>query len=815
MFGWRKKTPGKCSEGDVRFFFLLCLGREIEHGGQSNKRTGSSPFGICKSLLGSAEFARNMLEPLALGKRPLWRPYTADEQAILADGLKTHFNELVTTPPASWVEAVALLSGNSRFLQIYDAAKTGYGALWLQQKLSEMSLEKPTKFIGKIEEVTGTNIRGFALNADDPDQNITLDFYVNGAFIGQQKPAGPRPDLQEKYGGDGKLAFNHTYQIPTHLREFEQLVVMALDHESGQPACPAKEFAPIRARHVTDTARLAKEVSELRHQMRQAGTEDGLRAQLARIEAALPQIAKAVSYPLSDYAQHKEQYSVPDTPTPDPDMASPSVAVCYLDRGPHALPTGSYSFDTLANCTADYVVLVEAACELNEKACDWIAHTARQNPDAVILYADYELAGEGKLAPCCKARFDAELLLQDPSYARAFAVRRDFASTITSGPAASFKLWLEVLASKGSSAFQHIPHILWHYGAFATYEKSDLKGPITAYFEAQGINASANPHCDAYSGALGSKFTISWPINPALPKLAIIIPTRDQLDLVRDCVDSLKKTLKHPTATEIIIVDNGSRNAEMLSWLTEQKAGGATMVVRHEAPFNWAELNNIAAAKTDAEYLLFLNDDTKALDQGWDHILRGYLARKDVGAIGARLLYEDGSIQHGGVTINQLNFVSSDAIVHEAHGQSPSVGGYMHRSQLCHTSSAVTGAFLACRRDAFEAVGGFDAENFAVTFNDIDFCLRLAVAGKKTLYVPAITLLHFESKSRGYDHISSEKAERVKREHQTMIRKWNKSGPADVWYSPAFFHGGNPYERLAAPKTHSRTGKLDRPMPTL
>ena len=808
MFSWRKKSPNTCSERDVRFFFLLCLGREVEHAGQSNKRVGSRPFGVCKSLLGSVEFARNMLEPLALGKSPLWKPYGADAQLVLKEGFKTHFDARNGTPPNSWAEAICLLSNNARFLQIFDAAGTGYDARWLQERLLNIGDEKPRRIVGAIEEITSTSIRGFALDADDPTLPVTLDFYVNDAFIGQQTPSQPRPDLQEKYGGDGKVAFSHDYSIPEHLRDFNQLVVMVFDHSSGQPVCPAKEFAPIRARHITDTARLADEVSLLRHQMQGDDASADVLGQLDRIEAALPQINKALSYPLGDYAGYRQQYPVPSAPAPKEGTVMPSVAVCYLDDTLSlANIPDAYSLSTLVECKADYIVFVEASAGINKEACGWIAHAAYKNPDSVILYADYELADGDALLPCCRARFDAELLLQDPSYAQAFAVRRDYAHKLVVGPAASFTLWLNVLGAEGAAAFHHIPKILWNYKALPAPGYNDLRKAITTYFSGQGISASAAPHSDTYGGALEDKLTVDWPIDATLPKLAIIIPTRDQLNLVRDCVTSLQKTLKYPAATEIIIVDNGSADADMLDWLAEQKANNKVRVIRHNAAFNWAELNNVAAAQSDADYLLFLNDDTKALDKDWDHILRGYLARSDVGVIGARLLYEDGSVQHGGVTINQLDFVASDAIVHEAHGQSPSLGGYMRRSQLCHTSSAVTGAFLACKRLDFEAASGFDAENFAVTFNDIDFCLRLAELDKKTLYVPAITMLHFESKSRGYDSVTSEKAERVQREHKMMIEKWNKIGFTDEWYSPTFFRGSNPYETLAAPGMLSKSGQ--------
>ena len=796
MFGWRKKAKKVCSERDARFFLLLCFGRAPVHGGELRRRMNASPFGVCKSLLRSSEFGRNMLEPLALKKCPLWRPYSANDQKLLAYGLKNHFDMETVQPADTWLATLQLLASNSRFLQIFDAAETGYSAPWLQEKLDSVANFKPREIVGEIEEITEKNIRGFALDRQDPALPLTLDFYVNGAFIGQSTPAGPRPDLQEKYGGNGKFAFNHTFTVPDHLQHYEQLVVTAFDHESAQPACAPKEFAPIKARHQTDIARLADELALLRHSS--ISDAASVVSQLDRIEAALPQIARAASYPLGDYAAFKAAYPVGPAPT-HPDEIDSGVVLCFLDNRADEAAAGSVSRSALADADADYVLFVSKGAAISPHAVAWIRYAAAQNPDAILIYADYDIQEGDAYAPCCRGKFDVELLLQDPSYAAAYAVRQEFAQKLGDGPAADLELWLHVLGAHGPSAFAHVPKILWHMQRQPLPPVSETSATVAAYFNHHNIAAISGPHQDRYGGALKNKISIEWPIDESLPKLAIIIPTRDQLNLLRDCVESLQATLSYPDATEIIIVNNGSQDPELLAWLEKCAAALSFTVIKSDTPFNWSELNNIAAGKTDAEYLLFLNDDTKALDIGWDQTLRGYLARQDVGAVGARLLYGDGSIQHGGVTINQLKTVASDAIVHEAQGQSPSVGDYMNRSQLCHTSSAVTGAFLACKRADFDRLKGFDAKNFAVTFNDIDFCLRLNELGKKIVYVSAITFMHFESKTRGYDHMSCEKASRVNSEHKIMIQKWKKSYPIDVWYAPAFLHSGEPYRRLAAP----------------
>jgi GT2 family glycosyltransferase len=276
----------------------------------------------------------------------------------------------------------------------------------------------------------------------------------------------------------------------------------------------------------------------------------------------------------------------------------------------------------------------------------------------------------------------------------------------------------------------------------------------------------------------------------------VIIPSRDNLNLLQPCVESLIETMAAPSATEIIIIDNGSTDKATLAWLNEQKDQGNIRVITSDTPFNWAGLNNHAAEHTDAEYLLFLNDDTKSVTQRWDERLRAQLERSDIGVVGARLFYEDGTLQHGGVVINSLTEVRPDAIVHEASGEAPDQGGYLNRSRLCHRVSAVTGAFLACKARDFKALEGFDAEHLGIAFNDIDFCLKIAASGKAVLYDPALTFFHYESKSRGYDSWSEEKQSRFITEQKAMMERWGDIVKSDPFYPEPFLRRGKAFQYI-------------------
>jgi len=166
-------------------------------------------------------------------------------------------------------------------------------------------------------------------------------------------------------------------------------------------------------------------------------------------------------------------------------------------------------------------------------------------------------------------------------------------------------------------------------------------------------------------------------------------------------------------------------------------------VLRHDAPFNFAELNNLAVREARGEYLCLLNDDTEAIDPGWLGELVRQAARSEVGAVGAKLVYPDGSIQHAGVTLGIAGTAG-----HAHRFQRPGDPGYFHRADVAHCVSAVTAACLVVSRGKYVAVGGMDEAAFPVAFNDVDLCLKLEQAGWHNLYQPAAVLVHHESKSR-------------------------------------------------------------------
>lgn len=227
--------------------------------------------------------------------------------------------------------------------------------------------------------------------------------------------------------------------------------------------------------------------------------------------------------------------------------------------------------------------------------------------------------------------------------------------------------------------------------------------------------------------------------------MAVVIPTRDQPAMLRACVESLFAKARRPERLTVIIADNRSREAETAKLLSSLSARFNVRRLPVDEPFNWSRINNLAAAECQEDTLVFANNDMVMLTDGWDDIVRHRLATEGVGVVGARLLYPDGTVQHGGMAMG----AGDGPPRHEAVGALATEPGPSGRWMRSRSAAAVTGAFLAVNRVNFERAQGFDAANLAVGYNDIDFCLRIRRLGLRVVFAGDLELIHLESKTRG------------------------------------------------------------------
>ena len=260
-----------------------------------------------------------------------------------------------------------------------------------------------------------------------------------------------------------------------------------------------------------------------------------------------------------------------------------------------------------------------------------------------------------------------------------------------------------------------------------------------------------------------------------LPPVSVIIPTRNRVDLLRTCLEGVAAA-DYPDV-EVIVVDNDSDDPDTLAYLATLDPA-RHRVLRHGGAFNYSAINNRAAQEARGRLLCLLNNDIETTDYTWLATLATQALRPDVGAVGARLLYPDGRIQHAGVVIGVGN-----AAGHAHRFLRPDEEGYFHRHSLPQFVSAVTAACLVVERDKFMAVGGLNERDFAVAFNDVDLCLRLNGRGWQSLYEPRATLIHHESVSRGLDK-DPIGAARFAGELGALKRLWRTDEIYDPYHHP-------------------------------
>jgi glycosyltransferase involved in cell wall biosynthesis len=258
------------------------------------------------------------------------------------------------------------------------------------------------------------------------------------------------------------------------------------------------------------------------------------------------------------------------------------------------------------------------------------------------------------------------------------------------------------------------------------------------------------------------------------PLVSIIIPTKDNIKLLKQCLDSVLKYTQYPNY-EILIVDNQSVSKELLHYYSEIKMQPKVRVIKYDMPFNFAALNNFAVSKAKGEHLLFLNNDTEIIFGGWLSAMLEHSQRKEVGAVGAKLLYPNGKVQHCGVVLDYAGCSR-----HICHGKSD-YGGYY--GGIISNYSAVTAACMMTKRSVFEEMSGFD-ENLAFDFNDIDLCLRMRKKGYLIVFTPYARLYHLESRTRGYFKTKQRLAQHMN-EQQYFTTRWEATiKRGDPYYNP-------------------------------
>jgi len=446
----------------------------------------------------------------------------------------------------------------------------------------------------------------------------------------------------------------------------------------------------------------------------------------------------------------------------------------------------------------DTIVFAPGGTRFDAGALSALAAALKTFPSAPWAYADFTLAAaDGGEWPVALPAFDYERLLEQGAGALFFAARREFLrAALQAGADSLFRICnfaFDRRRARGPRQSASLADAPVHSPGFlARLPRLDPRAMTPALMQAAKAHCQARQAPARIDAAAGHSFPrLRLARQPASGKVSILIPTRDRVDLLRPCIESLFATADLG-AHEVIVLDNDSSQAETLAYF-ETLAARRIRVFRVGGAFNFSRIINAGAAVATGQYLLLLNNDIEALHKGWLEEMLGRIAEPDVGAVGAHLLWPSGVVQHGGVVLGPRL-----AATHAFNDRVDGDPGYADMLLVAHECSAATAACLLTEKKLFEAAGGLDVVNFSVNFNDVDYCLKLRAQGLRVVQTPHARLLHRESASRGRDE-APDKSKRMQRELRNLRAAWGEALVADPSYSPLLSLDPTPWSALAWP----------------
>jgi GT2 family glycosyltransferase len=436
--------------------------------------------------------------------------------------------------------------------------------------------------------------------------------------------------------------------------------------------------------------------------------------------------------------------------------------------------------------TGEMVVFLDHDDMLAPFALHEIVRAILTSPSADVIYSDEDkLDRTGRRCePLFKPDFAPETLRSRNYMCHVTAIRRsllDELGGIRPGFDGAQDYDLILRATEQARSVAHIPAILYHWRAHDQSTAADWRSKTYAFDAgqkaiAEHLDRSGTPG-EVYHTSIPGTYRIRYRLDRS-PKVSVIVPNRDHPAMLARCLDAVRHSFY--ANVEIIVVENGSTDPATHAIYDELRRQPNGRVLEWTKPFNYAAVNNFAVTHATGDLLLFLNNDIEMIEPDWLDAMVRHATQPGIGAVGAKLLYPDDTVQHAGIVVGMGGVAGHGQVQFPADAP-----GYHQRLLFTQNVAAVTGACLMVPRYAFEKVGGFD-EGFVLAFNDVDFCLQLLRAKYRVVWTPDATLYHLESKTRGQED-TVEKQRRFKREYDLFLAKWSaflKSG--DPYYSPHF-----------------------------
>lgn len=431
--------------------------------------------------------------------------------------------------------------------------------------------------------------------------------------------------------------------------------------------------------------------------------------------------------------------------------------------------------EAIKNAKGDWIVFVDHDDTIAPDALFRIFNAIEKNTDVGYVYTDEDkISSDGKkrYEPVFKTDYNPDLLCSLNYISHLSAAKKDLLDKVgylnpDYDGAQDYDLTLRCTEKLRDDQIIHIPEVLYHWRSTGKSTAADQENKLYA-FEA-GERA-----VQAHLARMGIPATVTelsrhgryrvhynWDEHPLV---SVIIPNKDHIDDLKRCIDSIVEKTTYPNY-EIIIVENNSTEQKTFDYYKKIQADQRIRIIKYEGTFNFSAINNFGVANAKGDYYLLLNNDTEVISPEWMSEMTDICMRKDVGIVGAKLYYPDGTIQHAGVIIG-IGGVAGHAFKYFPHAHP----GTADRLLVCQDYSAVTAACMLVKREAFEKAGGL-TEDFAVAFNDVDFCMKVGKLGYRIVFTPFAELTHYESKSRGTED-TAEKQERFRGEVELFLDRW-------------------------------------------
>ena len=445
------------------------------------------------------------------------------------------------------------------------------------------------------------------------------------------------------------------------------------------------------------------------------------------------------------------------------------------------------SNSALALATGQWIALLDHDDELSEHALYMVAEEINAHPQLGLIYSDEDRINEqgDRYNPYFKSDWNPDLFLSHNLVSHLGVYKTSLVREIGGfregfEGSQDYDLALRTVERLTSYQIRHIPHILYHWRAIEGSVAGQMDAKVYAY---EAARKAIQDHLDrqqifayvttAYNYNMNR---VIYKLPQILPKVSVIIPTKDKLDLLQVSVKGVLEKTDYPNL-ELIIVNNQSQQQDTLAYLHKLDALPTVKVISYDLPYNYSAINNLAVTKAAGDVLAFVNNDIEVISPDWLKEMVAHALRPDVGAVGALLYYINNTIQHAGVVL------CSDVALHAHQFLGRGNPGYHGKANLLQNYSAVTAACMVLRRTVFEKIKGFDEKNLPVTYNDVDLCLRIQEKGYRILWTPYAELYHHESATLGSPK-SPERFEQFLKEAEYLKTRWSQLIQHDPFYSP-------------------------------